>query len=258
MRQTLQDRAEKAVMPETRKDQIYQAIADCRKEEDRMKFSVRKKMILVAAAMCLCGTMVAMAAGKITGYSSGHSPADPEFASFADMEHAEEKTGFPVKAVERFDNGYQFSRGYLINVNAHDDTGQVVDTFPEVMAWYEKDGAQITLSVEKDRADRDDSTMGNPVQIPCGDITLTYKVDHYKMVPPDYQLTEEDQRAMDAEELYVSYGSQEIELVDFHSVSWVDGGVRYLLMCHGEDALGQEELVKMSQQVIDRTPLQSH
>lgn len=251
IKQTLRDRAEEASMPETRKNQIYQAIADCRKEEKRMKFSARKKLAVAAAVMCLCGTMVAMAAGKIAYYSSGHSVDDPEFASYEDLDRAEELAGFPVKAVERFDNGYEFSAGYLINVDASDENHQVVDTFPEVSIEYKKGDERITLDVEQVRPEWEESTTGNPVKIPYGDFTMTYREDHYKFVPPDYQLTEEDQKAMDSGELYLSYGSQEVEYTDFHFLEWTDGEIRYLLLCNGEAAPGQEELVKMGQQVID-------
>ncbi len=253
--QALHDRAEGVSMSELEKGRIYQAISECSKEEYRMRIRGKRKMIVAVAAMCLLGTMVALGAGKVAYYSSSHNANEPDFASFADMGSAKEQTGFPVKAVEKFDNGFAFQNACVINVDAHDESGQTVDTFPELSVEYTKNGQRISLSIEKERPEYVESTTGNPVDIPYKDLTLTYRNDHYKFVPPDYEVTEEDQAAIDAGEMYLSYGSSEVELKDFHFVGWKEGEIRYSLMSYGDGALGQDEMVKMAQQIIDSPQL---
>lgn len=255
IKQTLHDQAETVSMTEARKNRIYQMISDRSKEEYRMKIKGKRKMAAAAVIMCLLGSMAAFGAGKITGYRTGQNVNEPEFASYADMSEASQKAGFSVKAVERFDNGFAFEKAFLLNVDAFEESGQVVDTFPQVSVQYGKDGLQVTLDVEQVRPEYEKSTTGNPVDIPYGDITLTYREDHYKFVPPDYEVTEEDQDAMDSGELYLSYGSSEVEYEDFHFLEWEEGEVRYLLMSYGDGALGQEEMTRMAQQVIDSPQL---
>lgn len=253
--ETLHERSEKVFLPEAKKIQIYQAVENCRKEEFRMRWSRKRTVIMAVAAMCLMGSTVALAAGKIVGYSGGHSVDNPEFAAYAEMNRAEEMTGFPVKAVEGFDNGYTFESGYVIDVNAEDENWQVVDTFKKLSVVYGKDEREVFLNVEKKRPEYEESTTGNPVKVSYGDVTMTYREDHYKFVPPDYTLTEEDQRAMDSGELYVSYGSSAVEYTDFHFLSWEEDGISYLLMSSGSGALMKDELVKMGQQIIDSPKL---
>lgn len=253
--QTLHDRAEAVSMSEAGKDRIYQAISDSSKEDYRMKINGKRKLAAAVAVMCLLGSMAALGAGRITGYRTGHNADEPEFASYADMNKAPEKAGFPVKAVEQFDNGFTFEKAFLLNVDAYEEGGQVVDTFPQVSVQYEKDGLSVVLDIEKQRPEYEESTTGNPVDISYGDLTLTYREDHYKFVPPDYELTEEDQKAIDSGELYVSYGSSQVEYKDFHFLEWQEQEVSYLLMSYGDGALGQEELTQMAQQVIDSPQL---
>lgn len=255
IQQTLHDRAESVSMTESEKSRIYQAIADCSKEDCRMKINGKQKLVAAVAAMCLLGSMVAFGAGKIVGYSSGHNSNEPEFAAYADMKQVEAKVGFPVKAPERFENGYQFQKGFVINTNAHDEGGQVVDTFPEVSIHYENGEKTATLTVQKVRSEWEKSMTGNPVDIAYGDVIMTYREDHYKFVPPDYQLTEEDQKAEESGDLYISYGSSEVEYKDFHFLTWQEEAVSYSLMTYGDDALGQDEMVQMAHQVIDSPKL---
>ncbi len=252
--ETLHERSEKVFLSEMKKRQILKA-AKSNKEERKMRWNKKRTVVVAVAAMCLMGSMAALAAGKIVGYSGGHGVDNPEFAVYADLEKSEEMAGFSVKAVEQFDNGYAFQKGFIIDVNANDENGQVVDTFKEVKVLYGKDGREIFLNVQKKRPEYTESTTGNPEKISYGEITMTYTEDHYKFVPPDYTLTEEDQKAMDSGELYVSYGSREIELTDFYGLIWEEDGIQYLVQDHGDGALKKDELVKMAQQIIDSPKL---
>ncbi len=282
MQETLRNRAEQISMPESRKEQIYQAIADrrqesrqgnrrvvngrkelwqagqpasgCRKEEEFMKKRGTCKILVAAAALCIMGTMAVMAAGKIVGYSSSHSVDEADFAAYGDLAQVDEKAGFPVKAPEKFENGYTFEQGYLVDVNAHDENGEVLETFPKVSVYYKKGGESLTLCVERVRPERQEAKTGNPRQIQHGDITMTYCEDHYRFVPPDYQITREEQEAVDAGELYISYGTSEVEDTVMCSLVWNDGDVYYLLQNSGT-ALNMDAMVEMGRQVIDSPEL---
>lgn len=255
MRQTLKDQAQKISMSESRKEQIYQAAAGCRKEEQSMRKSGKWKILPVAAALCILGTMAVMAAGKIAGYSSSHYMDQPDFAAYSDMAQADEAAGFPVKAPEKFDNGYTFDRGFLIEEKAHDAQGEIVDTFPMVSVFYKKGGESLTLDIQQVRPEWEESTTGNPRSIQYGEQTLVYREDHYRFVPPDYQISEEEQKAVDAGELYVSYGSSEVEDNIMCFLEWNEGDVRYLLMSDGSAGLGMDGMVEAGKQIIDSPEL---
>lgn len=282
MRDTLKNRAEQASMSDARKEQIYQAVADCqtvsrqgnraltdsgketwptvqavsdcRKEEYFMRKSGKYRILVAAAALCIMGTMAVMAAGKIVGYSSSHSSNEPDFATYGDMAQAGERAGFPVKAPEKLANGYVFDKGFLIDVKDHDENGEVLESFPEVSVSYKKDGKDLTLNVERIRPEKEVSTTGNPRTVLYGDITMIYREDHYRFVPPEYQITEEEQKAVDAGELYVSYGSSEVEDKIMCFLEWEEGDIQYLLMSQGTD-LGMEGMVEAGKQVIDSPEL---
>ena len=115
------------------------------------------KILVAAAALCIMGTMAVMAAGKIVGYSSSHSVDEADFAAYGDLAQVDEKAGFPVKAPEKFENGYTFEQGYLVDVNAHDENGEVLETFPKVSVYYKKGGESLTLCVERVRPERQEA-----------------------------------------------------------------------------------------------------
>ena len=273
MRQTLKDQAEKVSMPEARKQQIYEAVAECRKvpacqtqpdgqagaccrkEEHSMKKSGKWKVLPVAAALCILGTMAVMAAGKIVGYSSSHDVNQPDFATYADMARADEAAGFAVKVPEKFDNGFSFDRGFLIEEKAHDENGEIVDTFPVVSVFYKKGGESLTLDIKQVRPEWSETTTGNPRSIQYGDKTLVYSEDHYRFVPPDYQITEEEQKAVEAGELYVSYGSSQVEDSIVCFLQWTEGDVQYILLGDGSRGLGMDGMVEAGKQIIDSQEL---
>ena len=282
MRDTLKNRAEQASMSEARKKQIYQAVADCqtvsrqgnqaltdsgketwptvqavsdcRKEEYFMRKSGKYRILVVAAALCIMGTMAVMAAGKIVGYSMGHSTNEPDFATYGDMAQAGERAGFPVKAPEKLANGYVFDKGFLIDVKAHDENGEVLESFPEVSVYYKKGDQSLTLDVERIRPEKEASTTGNPRTVQYGDITMIYREDQYQFVPEDYEITVKDQEAVDAGELYISYGTSAVEDTIMCFLEWEEGDIQYLLMSQGTD-LGMEEMVEAGKQVIDSPEL---
>lgn len=257
LQDTLEEKSRPVSMSEARREQIHQAIraqserqTGTEKEETIMRLGFKRKVILTAAAMCIFGTVAAFAAGKIAGYYSGGGAIDqPTYEKFADLASAEEQAGFPMKAVETFENGYSFQKGFLDNVEARDDAGNVVESFPELMLRYENGGNALTITAKKARAN--EIFEGKVTTTEYEGLTLLYKEDNYLFLPPSQEPSEADKRAEEAGELYISYGSDKEERSVYHFMQWDDGGTRYLVMADGEAAPGQEEMAKMAQQIID-------
>lgn len=250
MRRTLEEKAEDVSMTEAGREKIFQAISDHSKEERRMKIGFKQKMAVVAAAMCLCGTIVAVAAGKVKYYGTSSSHTD-DIRTFAEMSDVRDRAGFDFKAVEKFSNGFEFEFVNVSDTVAYDDNGQEMEKFPEVMVRYKRGNTGLFVNAEKARPEYTEPTTGNPVKIPYNGITLIYNEDHYKFVPPDYEPTEEDKKAEESGELYISYGSSEVELKTFHAITWDDGDMHYLIMTSDEGAPGQDEMAEMAKEIID-------
>lgn len=220
-------------------------------EEKSMKRHISKRKVMVlAVAMCLIGSMAAVAAGKVVGWSS-HTYVDrPDFVSLEEIGKAERKMGCEIQAVEAFSNGYRFEKGFIIDVEEIDENGVVMGTFPETSIMYKKGKGNVSLDVYPLDKFADDSRHKEIVKIPYGDITLTYTEDLYKFVPPEYQVSEEEKALMETGELYISYGTDEVEVEIIRGISW-ETEAGYLLMPSGDDGIGQAELVQMAKEIID-------
>ena len=77
-----------------------------------------------------------------------------------------------------------------------------------------------------------------------------YRADQYLFVPPDYQVSEEEQARADAGELFVSYGTDQVENQVIKGVTWTDGGISYSMITF-DSSLTPEEMVQMAGEVID-------
>ncbi len=231
---------------------IRQTVYEIGKEKTKMKNGRKRKFAVALAAVCLLGSITAVAAGTVVGYHSHSRSDEQQIHSLADVKTVAETVGYPLKAVETFASGYTLKGGHITDTEAVDSENNVVDAYKEVMFDYEKDGIQVIL-VEQPMADykKEDPDHPNQTQIECGDITLTYREDPYKFVPPDYEPTDEEKAAMEAKELYISYGTDKVEETTYHFLTWNQGDVMYTFMCYDEDAPGAEELTGMAKELIE-------
>lgn len=252
LKSTLDSQADHVRMSSGLEYRIRQSIYENGKEKYVMKMGKKKKIAIALAAVCILGSITAAAAGKVSGYHSHSWANKDEIKSFADVEKAEDAVGYQLKAVETFASGYTLKKGHIVDTEAVDSEDNVVDTYKEVMLDYEKDGTVVTL-VEQPMADykKEDPDHPNQKQIACGDITLTYREDPYKFVPPDYEPTEEEKAAMEAKELYISYGTDKVQEAEYHFLTWNQGDILYTFMCYDEGGPGAEEMTEMAKELIE-------
>ena len=78
-------------------------------EESGMKKWNMKRVFVVAAAICVLGTITAVAAGKVAYTSAGGSHLD-DF-TYDKLGEMETKLGYTTNAPEVFSNGYRFDMG---------------------------------------------------------------------------------------------------------------------------------------------------
>lgn len=248
IRETLEQRASGVSMSSDLQRQIKQSIRSKSEEESMVRRFSKRKVVILAVAMCLVGSMAVAAAGKITSWSSSSNANQPDFRSYSEVSKAEERLGCPVKAVKSFSNGYQFERGFLQDVKGADETGTIVQVVPQVSVDYTKGDTSAFLHIENVANREGNQSSSGMTAIDADGVELRYKSEDYKFVSADYQLTAKDQAAVDAGELTVSYGTDQVEAKEVRYITWEQEGASYQLMSFGE--LGQDELVQMAKELI--------
>lgn len=222
---------------------VYQKI----KERNAMKRWSAKKVIVTAAAICVLGSITAVAAGKVVS-SIASSNRNEAFYNYHDIENMEKKLGYEIKVPETFTNGYSFKEGVPVHDQGRDEAGNVVKASESVSLDYIKEGkADIFISVEGCRLYEEQSEAEQTSQY--GNITLSYHCDKYRFVPVDYQVSDEEQQLMDAGKLFVSYGSEQVENKEAKGVTWEDNGVYYYIGSFNNDMM-PDEFFQMAQEMI--------
>ena len=223
-----------------------------------MKFQ-KRKVALAAAVIVAIGSITCYATGKMTGLMVGSSHLT-EVSEYSGLAAAEEKAGFETGMPETFSNGYVFK-----NVNTGD--GRAVDAegngipgteYVDVFMTYEKDGSEITASImpelkeepaeEAEDAEAKASEVSETREI--GGITVSYYETTMKVVPPDYELTEQDKKDMENSNFTISYGSDQVYVQKVRSVDWKADGKAYNLL-DMEGIVDAETLFSMAQDVIE-------
>lgn len=225
------------------------------KEAVIMKFQ-KRKVALAAAVIVAIGSITCYATGKMTGLMVGSSHLT-EVSEYSGLAAAEEKAGFETGMPETFSSGYVFK-----NVNTGD--GQAVDAegngipgteYIDVFMTYEKDGSEITASImpelKEEPAEEAEAKAPEASETrEIGGITVSYYETTMKVVPPDYELTEQDKKDMENSNFTISYGSDQVYVQKVRSVDWKADGKAYNLL-DMEGIVDAETLFSMAQDVIE-------
>lgn len=203
-----------------------------KKEKNDMTFKM-KKLMAIAAALCLI-CMTCYAAVEIGNYES-RSTVD--FAEYNQLSQAEKETGFEFKRVESFSNGFKFSFGGVNESSKTDKDGNLIVEAKGIdLAYVNDEGKHVALFVVEKNFYENEA-------LPAG-----YSSDTYKFVPEDYQLTDEDKRMMEEGDFFVSYGSDAVEINEMENYYWEDGGLVYGLLAF-DCGLGEDGLAAMAQEI---------
>lgn len=214
-------------------------------EQNRKHFSVKKFAIGVAAACLLLsgGVFAGKTAGYITVGSTGAYAYD-------ELANAEKKLGFSADVAENFDNGYSFVEMQVIKTSATDENGNRIYTFPELNVQYMRGGIKnISLYVDQ-RPEKGERAKTPDMTDQCGDIAIRYDVYTYKLVPAEYELTEEDKANLARDDYEISYGADSVEYSQISHVVWEKDGVYYDLLGRDTDLSG-EEMIGMAKELIE-------
>ena len=186
--------------------------------------------ILAAAAMISLLSVTAYAA-EVLHIRSLESGRSEHFATYSDMDRAIAKTGLQTTIPDKFENGFRFQGGEVQEVEAKDDNGDLVLTYQELCVYYEnEDGKKIIFCAGENLEElpkRDDvPDESRSVR----EVPVNYYLDHYKIVPEDYKLSEAEEAWAQQPGNYVSYGSDEVEEQEVAFLTWTENGMYYFFM----------------------------
>lgn len=223
LRRALHARVENVRPGECRLMRIKREIRT-RKEEKNMRFTTRR-IIAIAAMVCLICTGC-LAAARYTLYES-HSLETVE--GYEAVSALAEKAIPNAKHVQRFENGYAFVRGGTYESSASDSDEKHIGL---TLGYQNAENRNLALYIDAE----------------IGSAQPGYRCDACKFVPPDYVPTEEDRAQEAAGELFISYGSEKVELNQMESYSWLDGGLHYRLIAF-DCNFGEAEMAAMAAQI---------
>lgn len=251
LRQIIRNSLEEEHLDSSRKEAILAGIhQQIRKESGVMKISKRNMVLAVLAAVMVTGTITAVAAGRIAYLQSGTSRNEAVRTAAELEKKAETSLGEGIHIPEQLADGSVYQEGYVMEVEAIDDAGNQVGTYPEVTASYGSGGG-INLSICEPLAElmTEQDTKQPVIREEYGDLVLNGWEDHYLFLPPDAKPSEEDLKLQEDGKLYISYGSAEEERKVFRNVSWVDGERKYLMFTFEDKSM--EELLENARGYLD-------
>lgn len=237
-----------ALSPVTPDKEINQKLKQELEGRKMKKFKVKKTVLLVAACCMLLGT-VGLASSGIISYTSAWSWSSGE-KDFTKLGELEAEVGFSVKAIEQFQNGYQFSDMTITNNTGYDENGNAMTHYKGMDFTYKKDGEDsLSLNTEQEiNMQADTEQKPDEVKIIEG-IEVEYYLSTYKWVTVDYELTEEDKKNMEKDNYFISDGASEISENLVSGVSWVQDGIYYHIgNVHGKTE--PEVLFQMAEELI--------
>lgn len=186
-----------------------------------------KRFVAVAAVAALAVTGAFAAGGMGVIFSQGWSDQRLDLSSTqAHLADAGVALTLPDKIGE-----YTFSYGSDVDTTARNSVGET-EKIAEVDATYTKDGVELNFSAHKSYTVFSEREKKNPVPATTTEVngvTLTYRDAHYRFVPADYEVSDEEKQQEKNGELVISCGSDEVEDKMFQSVLWEQDGVTYLI-----------------------------
>ncbi len=217
-----------------------------RKEKLMKHFSLKKKVIIGIVCCGLVSTAI-LAAGTVTSLVS-HTNLLTVCKDFSKLEEQEKKLGYEVNVVKDFTNGYSFEHMSVDEVAGQDDQGNTVEVFKQlVVAYKNAEGKHIGLYVNQRDAGSEFDKADKTLQ--CGDVTLYFYLCTNKVVPPDYELTDEDKKNQESGTYYISYGSDKVEIIKISSVQWDKDGTRYDMIATETD-MTSDEMLNMASELV--------
>ena len=203
--------------------------------------------VLIAAIVVMALSVSGFAASGIIARWDSHSRGRAEYKTLPTVEQSVKDAGYAARLIEEFSNGYVFQEGSIVYNDFVDESGQATESFKSFCFTYAKAGDEVLFAQEKYDSELDGHS-GNIAATVDG-IDVMYSSYNNKLVPADYEPTDEEKAAEESGELVFSYGSGKVTTQVVQSVSWQEDNVHYSLV-QMNGALSAEELADMAAEII--------
>lgn len=206
------------------------------------------KITAFAAALVLLLSLTAWASSVILGSRSIHSSNIPDYYNAPSPKTLQNDIGIAPKIIESFSNGYSFESGVISENEDYDADGSVFESYKGFSCKYKNGGSSIFMHV--DAAALGNQMDDNETAAKYKGAEIKYHAYTNKLVPGNYELTEQD-RADERSGKYVfSYGSSEVEIIEVQILGWEYNELNYTL-CAMDSLITKDGLVQMAKEMID-------
>ena len=215
----------------------------------------KKKVVtlaLAAALMLALGITAYAVAGLPHSVGTHKMSNTGVYGSMEDLPEAEKITGYPIHLVEKFSDGYAFAGMRVDGEAVYDENYAVLQEYYSVHAVYSSPGKTdmaLYLSPVLDLEGTHEAPAPTSGYI-LGETEVRISRDHYKIVPEDYEKTEEDLAGEAAGHYYVSFGSDEIEERENVSASFELDGVTYSFQSWDTGNCTDDMLIRMASEIL--------
>lgn len=230
------------------KRQINNKTASASNERKLNFMKSKKRFAFIAVAATLLLGITAFATSGIVKTWSSFSSSIPDYKFLPSETQIIKDIGYEAVLIDSFENGYKFENGSILKNEFSDENENSVEKFKSVDFRYEKDGDKVYFTQHKYNSETEKE--GEIIANENGTDIYYYSYTN-KLVPPDYELTDEDKKAEENGTLVFSYGSSKVEVSEVQSVSWEKDGVHYLLM-QIDGKLTQDELCDMAKEAVGK------
>ena len=174
-----------------------------------------------------------------------------EYTSLSDLPKVEKIVGYDICLVDRFTNGFAFSKLRVDGLADYDEDYNVLKEYYGVNATYRTpNGAEMMLFLSP-VSDNSDSqvTRAASSEYFIGETEVRIYRDHYKFVPEDYEKTPEDIAAEAGGHYYISFGADKTEERDIVSADLVLNNVTYTFFFNDGSECSDEMLIQMASEL---------
>lgn len=225
---------------------------------ERIVYMKRKRIVTfaLAAALMLVLGISAFAIWGIPRFTGTHPmPKTAEYTSLSALPEIEKDVGYPVTVPEHFSNGYAFSMLCVDGEAVFGESYEVLKEYYSVHVTYTRDG-KPDLSLSLSPVSEFESISEAPVRTPSeqrtvSGVTVDLNRDHYKLVPEDYEKTEDDLAQEAAGHYYISFGSDQIEEREVAFADFKLDNVSYTLMDMAAKETSLDTLAQMAGEIIE-------
>ena len=221
-------------------------------EQESIPMKNKKKVIRILAVAAMIALLSVTAyASDILHIRSLKSGKSTVYSSFASMDQAMNQLGVRVDCREEFSSGFRFVDASVDEVVGRDEQGKKAMTFQELSTEYRNDaGVHLMINAYADQENIPEDDHLPTKQWNVDGISVSYYLDHYKLVPADYQLSPEEEAWQEQPGNYITYGSDQVEQRDVAFLSWVKDGVAYFIM-DSDANVPMETLVSMASELME-------